>query len=125
MRDSRSKCQMTSYLICLCIIVVTFLFWYGYVLLKPLPGAFIRYLAWTTTPAATALRGSVKAGDATIHYVSYGSGPAVLLLHGGLSNRLIWFSQIPWLVDWCRETPGCPGNAHQADVACPSCDRTD
>ncbi|NDY74293.1 alpha/beta hydrolase [Desulfobacter hydrogenophilus] len=89
---------MKTYLICFCILLLALLFWYGYVLLKPMPGAFVRYLAWTITPAATVLRGSTNTGDATIHYVSYGSGPAVLLLHGGLSNRLIWFSQIPWLV---------------------------
>ena len=70
----------------------------GYILLMPMSGAFVRYLAWTMTPAAASLRGNVKTGDTSIHYVSYGSGPAVLLLHGGLSNRLAWFSQIPWLV---------------------------
>lgn len=70
----------------------------GYILLMPMSGAFVRYLAWTMTPDATASRGSVRTGDASIHYWSFGSGPAVLLLHGGLSNRLAWFSQIPWLV---------------------------
>ncbi|GEM_PF-1148242 len=89
---------MKPYLLCFRILLLAFLFWYGYVLLKPIPGAFAHYLAWTMTPSATALRGSAKTEDATIHYVSYGCGPAILLLHGGLSNRLIWFSQIPWLV---------------------------
>ncbi len=70
----------------------------GYVLLKPMSGFLVRYLLWTMTPASTGLEGNVKSGDTTIHYVSYGRGPAVLLLHGGLSNRLAWFSQIPWLV---------------------------
>lgn len=69
-----------------------------YALLRPMSGSLLRYLAWTMTPAATAVKKSVRTKDATLHYVSYGSGPAVLLLHGGLSNRLIWFSQIPWLV---------------------------
>jgi pimeloyl-ACP methyl ester carboxylesterase len=41
--------------------------------------------------------------DATIHYVSYGTGPSILLLHGGLSNRLIWFSQLPDLVKAGRQ----------------------
>jgi pimeloyl-ACP methyl ester carboxylesterase len=70
----------------------------GFLLLMPLSTNLVRYLFWNLTPAAVALEGSVPSGDADIHYVSYGSGPAVLLLHGGLSNRLIWFSQIPWLV---------------------------
>ena len=87
---------MKPYLIASGITLLTLLS--GYFLLMPMSSAFVRYLVWTTTPAAKALRGSGKASDATIHYVCYGSGPAVLLLHGGLSNRLAWFSQIPWLV---------------------------
>ncbi|ACN14011.1 hypothetical protein HRM2_08980 [Desulforapulum autotrophicum HRM2] len=80
-------------------VVVSFaLLWALYTLFMPVSGCFIRYLVWTTTPAGVALKGRVKTGDATIHFVSYGKGPAILLLHGGLSNRLIWFSQIPWLV---------------------------
>lgn len=79
------------------LVSVVFL-WTFYTLLMPMSGSFIRYLVWTTTPAGVAVKGRVKTGDATIHFVSYGRGPAILLLHGGLSNRLIWFSQIPWLV---------------------------
>ena len=90
------KLPMKLYLIASGVTLLTLLS--GYFLLMPMSGALVRYLVWTTTAAAKALRGSVKTGDATIHYVCYGSGPAVLLLHGGLSNRLVWFSQIPWLV---------------------------
>lgn len=79
-------------------VIMLFAILSGYVLLMPVSGYFVRYLLWSITPDATALRGSVKTGDVSIHYVSYGSGPAILLLHGGLSNRLAWFSQIPWLV---------------------------
>ncbi len=79
--------------ITLCILIT----WGLYVLLMPMSGSLLRYLAWTTTPDAAALRGAVDTGDATIHYVSYGNGSAILLLHGGLSNRLSWFSQIPAL----------------------------
>jgi pimeloyl-ACP methyl ester carboxylesterase len=78
--------------------IIFFVLLSGYILLMPMSGAFVRYLVWTLTPAATASRGSVRTADANIHYISLGSGPAVLLLHGGLSNRLAWFSQIPWLV---------------------------
>lgn len=67
--------------------------------LTPISSNFFRYLIWRMTSTASILKGHVRAGDVEIHYVSYGSGPAVLLLHGGLSNRLSWFSQIPWLVD--------------------------
>ena len=58
----------------------------------------VRYLAWRLTSPATIEKGQVRRANADIHYVGYGSGPAVLLLHGGLSNRLSWFSQIPYLV---------------------------
>ena len=58
-----------------------------------------RYLIWRLTSTAITVKGQVRNANANIHYVSYGSGPAVLLLHGGLSNRLSWFSQVPELVD--------------------------
>lgn len=70
----------------------------GYIMLQPMSGFFVRYLLWTMTPAAVGVRGSAESDGADIHFVSYGSGPPVLLLHGGLSNRVAWFSQIPWLV---------------------------
>jgi len=70
----------------------------GFFLLRPMSSALLRYLVWRISPATTELRGKVEADGTTIHYVSYGAGPAVLLLNGGLSNRLVWFSQIPELV---------------------------
>jgi pimeloyl-ACP methyl ester carboxylesterase len=70
----------------------------GYRLLQPMSGALLRYLRWSFTSAPSTLHGQVHTDDATIHFKSYGRGPAVLLLHGGLSNRFAWFSQIPWLV---------------------------
>ena len=53
--------------------------------------------------AGTPLIGSIRSGDAAIHFRSYGQGQPVLLLHGGLSHRLSWFSQVPWLVDSGRQ----------------------
>jgi pimeloyl-ACP methyl ester carboxylesterase len=46
---------------------------------------------WQELPALPAMpapdaSGDVPSGDATIHYASYGKGPAVVLLHGGLGN---------------------------------------
>ncbi len=75
------------------IIVMSLFVW-----LRPMSGNFLNYLIWkysTTTPTET---GNIIYRDAHIHYVSYGQGDPVLLLHGGLSNKLSWFSQIPWLV---------------------------
>lgn len=58
-----------------------------------------RYLVWRLTSTATIIKGQVRNANADIHYISYGSGPTVFLLHGGLSSRLSWFSQVPELVD--------------------------
>jgi len=67
--------------------------------LRTVPANFVRYLIWRFTSTAFVTKGQVSVGDTDIHYVSYGSGPPVLLLHGGLSNRLSWFSQLPRLVE--------------------------
>jgi pimeloyl-ACP methyl ester carboxylesterase len=74
-------------------IVVSLLVW-----LRPIPIKVLNYLIWkyaTTTHTET---GNIDYRGAHIHYVSYGQGDPILLLHGGLSNKLSWFSQIPWLV---------------------------
>jgi len=94
---------MKRYTILPGIIIFIIFTWGLYILLMPMSESLVRYLTWTMTPAAAALRGSVDTGDTTIHYVSYGSGPAILLLHGGLSNRLSWFSQIPLLTSANRQ----------------------
>lgn len=69
----------------------------AYIWLRPASAYFIDYLWWRVT-AAHPTHGSVRSGEVRIHYTRYGKGPTVMLLHGGLSNRLSWFSQIPWLV---------------------------
>jgi pimeloyl-ACP methyl ester carboxylesterase len=71
----------------------------GTLMLVPISSNFLHYLIWRVTSTASTSKGHVRVGDVEIHYVSYGSGPVVLLLHGGLSSRLSWFSQIPWIVD--------------------------
>lgn len=75
----------------------------GAVYLRPIPANLVRYLIWRLTSTAGITKGQVRVKDTDIHYVSYGSGPPVLLLHGGLSNRLSWFSQLPPLVDAGRQ----------------------
>ncbi|MGB3915903.1 MAG: alpha/beta hydrolase [Thiothrix litoralis] len=64
----------------------------------PVPGNFVYYLSWRLTTRAPVATGNINFNGAQIHYVTYGAGKPVLLLHGGLSNRLSWFSQVPWLV---------------------------
>jgi len=59
---------------------------------------FLNYLVWKYSTTTQTETGNIVYQGAHIHYVSYGHGDPVLLLHGGLSNKLSWFSQIPWLV---------------------------
>lgn len=76
----------------------------GFVLLMPISTNVARYLWWRTTADPHPQTGSVTTDGTAIHYQVYpGQGPAILLLHGGLSHRLSWFSQLPWLVSSGRE----------------------
>lgn len=58
----------------------------------------LNYLIWKYSTATQTETGDIVYRGAHIRYVSYGRGDPVLLLHGGLSNKLSWFSQLPWLV---------------------------
>ncbi|MGB5446002.1 MAG: alpha/beta hydrolase [Psychromonas sp.] len=58
----------------------------------------IRYLSWRAASRHTRQSGHIFHKQAEIHYITYGTGEPVVLLHGGLSNKLSWFSQIPMLV---------------------------
>jgi pimeloyl-ACP methyl ester carboxylesterase len=66
--------------------------------LRPMPVNLLNYLIWRYLTAPQAERGNIHYRGAQIHFVAYGHGEPVLLLHGGLSNKLSWFSQLPWLV---------------------------
>lgn len=48
---------------------------------------------------AAALSGFVKRRGVDLWYASFGDGPAVLLLHGGLGNAGNWAYQVPALID--------------------------
>lgn len=61
------------------------------------------YCYWRLTTKHIKSSGYVCHRQAEIHYVCYGTGKPVVLLHGGLSNKLSWFSQIPMLVKSGRE----------------------
>ena len=78
----------------------------GFIAFRPMSANFFRYLIWRLTSDIETSHGTVVVGEARIHYVSYNRRnrrPAVILLHGGLSNRLSWFSQIPWLATSGRQ----------------------
>ncbi len=70
---------------------------------RPVPGNFLHYLGWCLTSGVPVEQGDITFHGARIHYIAYGKGKPILLLHGGLSNRLSWFSQIPWLVTAGRQ----------------------
>ncbi len=67
-------------------------------LLVTVPRHFISYLFWRGFSGISASSGFISQGKASIHYVRYGRGVPVILLHGGLSHRLSWFAQVPTLV---------------------------
>ena len=61
-------------------------------------GYLMKFIFWKLTSGIAKKTGVCRHKDAQISYQVYGSGEAVVLLHGGLSNKLCWFSQIPFLV---------------------------
>ncbi|MBN1956752.1 MAG: alpha/beta hydrolase [Desulfuromonadales bacterium] len=71
----------------------------GFFFFRPVGTNFIRYLWWRSISADNISHGLVHSHDADIHYSAIGQGKPILLIHGGLANRLCWFSQLPWLVE--------------------------
>lgn len=57
------------------------------------------YTYWRMTARIYKQSGFIQHKQAEIYYLIYGVGEPVVLLHGGLSNRISWFSQIPFLVN--------------------------
>jgi len=65
--------------------------------LLPVSTQFVRYLWWRLTSEVQVTRGIASSHRASIHYSVFGNGKPIMMLHGGLSNKLCWFSQIPIL----------------------------
>lgn len=74
-----------------------------FIALRPMSVNFLHYVVWRYGSNVQAAVGHIETGGARIRYVVYGRGKPVLLLHGGLSNKLSWFSQIPMLVNAGRQ----------------------
>lgn len=64
---------------------------------------WLRYVYWRMTARIYKQSGFIQHKQAEIYYLIYGVGEPIVLLHGGLSNRLSWFSQIPFLVNAGRQ----------------------
>ena len=61
------------------------------------------YVLWSFRSRIYKQSGFITHKQAEISYIIYGVGDPVVLLHGGLSNRISWFSQIPCLVKAGRQ----------------------
>jgi pimeloyl-ACP methyl ester carboxylesterase len=55
----------------------------------------IYFLAWRIYADAPVEKRFAVSGDARISYTTYGAGPPLVLLHGGLSSSLDWIGEIP------------------------------
>jgi pimeloyl-ACP methyl ester carboxylesterase len=63
----------------------------------PLSTNVVCYAWWRAFPESPVSEGYVQSGDAKIHYQTFGDGPPVVLLHGGMSSSLDWFAVVPQL----------------------------
>src|SRR5690349_18982178 len=50
-------------------------------------------------PSGADKQGYVEHDGARIWYITYGSGPTVILLHGGLGHAVNWGYQVPALIN--------------------------
>lgn len=64
---------------------------------RSIVNSLLRFFLWRITLKKPCESGYVHCEQADIHYVIYGSGSPIVLLHGGLCNRLCWFAQVPML----------------------------
>jgi pimeloyl-ACP methyl ester carboxylesterase len=65
------------------------------VLSVPVVRSGFSFLAWRALADTSMEKGFVQNGDARISYTTYGNGPVLVLLHGGLSSGLDWLGEIP------------------------------
>jgi pimeloyl-ACP methyl ester carboxylesterase len=56
---------------------------------------YLGYERWLSRVGRKGSTGRVRIGDVSIFFRRYGSGPAVLLLHGGFTFSKYWAGQIP------------------------------
>jgi pimeloyl-ACP methyl ester carboxylesterase len=81
------------YALCLVMVAAAWMGWGGPAQAEP---------AWLTLPAPKALPPAAASGyvdhdGAKIYYATFGAGPPVILLHGGLANGRYWGNQVPAL----------------------------
>lgn len=95
MRSIDSYFSMHRMLIILCMtfVVLGLFIW----LTRPISTHAITYLWWRLFEDKTLQSDTVYNHDAEIYYQTYGHGNPLILLHGGLSSSLDWFSELPGL----------------------------
>ena len=78
-----------------------------FLLFFPIVSKLIQFQVWKLTTNLVAKLGSIQNEDSRLNYVVYddknNNEIPIVLLHGGLSNKLSWFSQIPMLVKSGRQ----------------------
>jgi hypothetical protein len=77
----------------LLIMVLSLFFWF-----RPMSVNALNYLVWKVSTATQTETGNIDYKAAHIHYVAYGSGDPVLLLHGGSATNSVGFRKyLGWL----------------------------
>ena len=90
-KNALLRSTLTVVILCILLIIS------GYITTMIPTKAFIRYLWWKLTSETSVTTSSTISHGSSIHYTVYGKGKPLLMLHGGLSNKLCWFAQIPQL----------------------------
>jgi pimeloyl-ACP methyl ester carboxylesterase len=65
--------------------------------MAPIGWPLLRFLAWRIASRAESTCQYFQLEDCRIYYEVHGSGPTILLLHGGLTSVEAWFGQLPTL----------------------------
>lgn len=71
----------------------------AFVYTVPVARSVARFAMWRLQTKTTVTSLYAYNGDVKIHYTTIGDGPALVLLHGGLSSDLDWIGEIPVLAN--------------------------
>lgn len=63
----------------------------------PVVRSAVSFAAWRVWPDVAVTQGAAENDGVLIRFTTYGAGPPLVLLHGGLSSSLDWIGEIPTL----------------------------